>query len=376
MSTRTTIIIFLAVFSIGVLLIVVLPFFLAEGPADTGSTAKIEEPKKEDKKAAELKTQGIFRSDDGGATWHQATFVEGEAGTIAGVRVNKLIPDPLDNETLYLATDGNGLWVTHSRGDLWAHVIDASGALDPNSNVLDVAVNPDNRDEWYVAVFQKNRGRVLASDNGGKSFREIYFTPLERFGVFAVYFDRAKSSVVIATGQGGLLETTDRGRTWRVVRWFADGLIRLFVDPANPAVRFLTTPRGSIFRTTDGGASWRDISGALDNFSGARANQVWFVDRGGTLYLGSSHGLLRSRDNGTTFAEPPLIIPPNALPVLAVAVAPKDTSRIFVAANGELYSSDDGGASWAIILPPSAKKTKGLLIDPKDANVIYAVAQP
>ncbi|MDP3727409.1 MAG: hypothetical protein Q8R35_02080 [bacterium] len=368
MSIRTTIIIFAVIFALGLLAIVILPFVLGarpnaprELPAAAVSEATIE--------------QGVFRTDDGGRAWAPKYWVEGQAASIAGFRVNRLVLDPSDPQTLYLLTDGSGLWVSRSRGDLWARVTDRSGVLDPQSNVLALALNPDDRREWYAAVFQENRGRVLRTGDGGETFREIYFTPVERYGVFDIHFDRGRRSVVIATGQGGLLETADQGLTWRVRRWFADGLVRLLVDPSHPANWYVASSRGKLFRSLDRGGTWADVTESFSEFSGALRNQTWAIDRTGTLYLGSRHGLLRSSDQGLTFSAPPLIIPPDALPVAAVAVDPRIPSRIVVAAASQLYGSVDGGASWIIVMPPSTKRITHLAIDLAESQTIYLVEQ-
>lgn len=367
MSIRTTVIIFAIVFLLGLLAVVILPFILGARPSSLQPVAG---------KAPGQFDQGVFRSDDGGRTWEAKSWVEGEAASIAEFRVNRLVPDPSDPATLYLLTDGNGLWISRSRGDLWAPVVDRAGVLEPTSNVLAIAVNPSDRREWYVAVFQKNRGRVLRTADEGETFREIYFTPGERYGVFDLYYDRSRRSIVIATGQGGLLESVDQGLTWRVVRWFADGLVRILAGPSAPSNWYVATPDGNLFRTLDRGGTWVDVTESLDEFSGSRRDQHWTIDASGALYVGSRHGMLRSRDGGTTFVSPPLIIPPDALPVRAVAVDPRISSRILAAANSQLYGSVDGGASWIILTPPTTKHLTHLLIDAVESQTIYLVAQP
>ncbi len=370
MSARATVIIFVIIFSLGIFLIVVLPFVLGKKPeADDGGAADAE-------KTEEIQGRGIFRSDDGGRTWQPKSSAEGGGGSVASFKVNRLIPDPKDHRSLYLATDGNGLWLSRSQGDLWSKVNDGAGALQPGANVLALAVNPDNNKEWYVAVFQESRGRVLYTADSGRNFKEVYATPLERYGVFDVYYDRARGAVMIATGQGGLLESLNRGQTWRVARWFADGLIRLLVNPLKSDTRFVITPEGSIFRTEDRGKSWLDATPAIRGFGNATLNQRWFADEAGGIYLGSAYGLLRSRTDGSSFEAPPLIIPPDVLPVLAVAVDPRDAKHIAVAAASELYSSKDDGATWEVTAgPPGAERVNYLLIDAKSSEVIYAVTE-
>ena len=370
MTTRTTLILFGIIFTLGIFLVVILPFFLVKRPPSTPTI------KNSTKQENQITDQGIFRSDDGGLTWHQKPWIEASNGSIAPLVVNRIVQDPADPQTIYLATDGQGIWISKSRGDLWAPVKDHTNTLDPLANVLALAVNPANTLEWYVAAFQKNRGRLLVTTDGGKSFREMYFTPLERFGIFDVAYDRNRSTAEIVTGQGGFLETQDQGRTWRVRRWFADGLTRLLVDPANSAREYVVSSRGSIFRTEDQGHSWFDVTEGLRGYSSATTNQNWFIDGSGTLYLASNYGLLRSRDHGVSFKAPPLIIPPDALPVLAVAVDPKNPNHIIASALNQLYRSRDDGETWAILPSPSTKRITHLLFDSESTSTIYAVVAP
>ena len=369
MSKKTTIIVLVAAFALFVFLIVVLPllFGVRSGPS---------KPDDEEKPAEVMPDQGVFRSDDSGRTWQAKFRVKDSGESIAAFKVNWLIADPLDAARLYLPTDGHGLWVSTDRGEHWEAVMDQAGVLEPEANVVALAINPANRQAWYAAVFQKNRGRVLRTFDGGKTWREIYFTPLERFGVFDLHYDPVRGILTIVTGQGGVLESEDKGDTWRVLRWFADGLVRLLVNPANPGVRFVTTPGGSIFRTENYGETWVDATPALREFSGSAQNQRWLMDRRGVIYLGSNRGLLASYDQASAFEAPPLIIPPEALPVLAIAVDFQDTSRLIVAAGSQLYQSGDGGATWAILPSLSTKRITNLLIDRERPKTIYAVVQP
>lgn len=383
MTTKATIIVFLAIFAVGLLVIVILPFLLVGQSGPRFSESETPPPAAPEGGPPSPATQGIFRSDDGGKTWQAAaataeggTLRQAQGETLPVARINRLLSDPMHTSTLFLATDGAGLFVSENRGDTWQAVRDSAGVLDPQSNVLAVAVNPVRRGEWYAAIFQKNRGRVLRTLDGGATFREVYVASLDRFGVFDIHYDPGRGTVAIATGQGGLLETANQGRTWRVTRWFADGLVRLLVNPARPGARFVATSRGNLFRTLDYGESWADVTAGYAQFSGANANQSWFMDHTGTLWLGSSHGLLRSRDAGVSFSNPPLIIPPDALPILAVAVDPQDRGHIAVSAANQIYATRDDGATWAIVTSPSEERITHLLIDAERPETMYAVAQP
>ncbi|MBI2055312.1 MAG: hypothetical protein HYT42_00235 [Candidatus Sungbacteria bacterium] len=200
--------------------------------------------------------------------------------------------------------------------------------------------------------------------------------PVERFGIFDVYYDRATHAARIVTGQGGLLETADQGRTWRVVRWFSEGLVKLLVNPIDTSIQLVVTPAGSVFRTEDRGLSWADLTPVLRDFPAATVDQKWLFGASGKLYLGSGYGLLRSPDSGTTFSPLELIIPPEALPILAIAADPQNSANLVVSAGSQIYRSKDDGATWSILTTPTAKNIIQLLFDPRNSETIYAVANP
>ncbi len=360
-------IIFLAVFLLGVFTIVILPFLItperpAKAPAEARPAVKAE--------------RGVFRSDDGGNTWSSKVAIGAGRRTIERFRINDLKLNPHDPNTLVLATDGNGLFLSFDRGASWGKLVDRAGVLDPASKVLAVAFDPGDADAWYLAVYQQDRGRVLLTRDAGETFSEIYLVPLPKFGVFDLLVEPLGRKLSIVTGQVGYLESENQGRTWRVLRWFRDGLLRLAIDPSNPAARYVVSSRGSIFKTPDAGLTWVDLTPNLRAFAGSTRNQRLSVDSSGTLWLGSNFGLLRSRDGGRSFEAPSLIIPPQALPVLAIAVDPSDSRHLIVSAARELYETPDAGASWSIRSAPGQGRVTHLAFDPANAKTIYAVVQP
>lgn len=367
---KTTLIIFLVAFLFGIGLIVVLPLLLGGMPDAPGEV-------KEESKGPSLPVadQGVFRSDDGGKTWQSKAAIGAGRKTTAKFKINGIIIDPRDSNTLYLATGANGLYVSFDRAESWGKVQDQKGLVAPTANVLAFDVSPADNQQWLAAVFQQNRGRLLKSVDGGQTFKSIYLVPLERYGVFDIQvYD---SQVIdIVTGQGGYLSTADGGRTWKVVRWFLDGLIKLEIDPTNVARRFVVSSRGNIFKTSDGGINWVDITPNFQSFRGATANQRLVLDSSGTIYLGSKYGLLRSGDQGASFQPVPIIIPPEALPILAIAVDPKNSSHLFVSAGSQIYETNDRGESWSILPSAGEGRVTHLIFDPRNSETVYAVVQP
>ncbi|MBU6414818.1 hypothetical protein KGQ34_01050 [Patescibacteria group bacterium] len=364
--------------------LIILPFFLFRKTSAIPAQQQLQEQQTNEVSSTQTIDVGIFKSEDNGLTWQakntsavSAEFAKqqssGTGFAINNFAISDLAFDESSSTIMYLGTKGGGLWKTTNGGDLWKKLDDKNHVLESGADVLKIALNPNNSRMLYIAVFQQNRGRLLKSEDGGESFREAYFTPLERYGVFDAFVDRA-GRVFIATGQGGYLESDDQGFSWSVKRWFADGLLRVIRDPNNSRVLYIQSARANLFRSLDYGASWADITPSFKSFKGAQSHQVFFVDPSSSaLYLASDFGLLRSEDRGLSFKPVPLTIPPEALPVLSVASSPQNKNMLYISALNLMYKSADYGKSWSVLRPPGNKRIVMLKIHPLRSNVLFVV---
>jgi photosystem II stability/assembly factor-like uncharacterized protein len=123
---------------------------------------------------------------------------------------------------------------------------------------------------------------------------------------------------VIYTGsaQGQVMRTMDGGANWTTIM---TGLPNRFiksikVDPANPAIAFLTVSgfgSGHVFKTVNSGQTWTDISGNLPNVP---VNALIIDPKdANTLYAGTDIGVFRSSVNGQTWESfnsgmPPVVV--------------------------------------------------------------------
>jgi len=312
---------------------------------------------------------GVLRSEDDGANWSVTPDIyksEIESLLIGG------------DGRIYAGTRRDGLWVSNFTGDKWQQV--SAHGFESGTRVFDITVNGD---QVLVTTFSDNRGHVwelqgianrpsVEKQTIVASSRELYFTPLSQYAVFGVARDPADYRVIrMISTDGGFYESVDGGANWKSVFRFDDGLTKLIDDGSSSGRFWVVTSRGNIYFSTNAGRNWIDVTGGLREYAGAREIESTFFDRSsGALYLGTGYGLMRSYDNGINWQPVALTVPPEVLPVTAVAVSPNDSRHIFVAAKNQLYVSDDNGASWHGSILPTNRVASTIVIDSQNSNNI------
>ena len=338
---------------------------------------------------------GFFlQSADQGATWRNIAQSEDPQLTFTA-RVQTLTVHPANPDTLLAGTAGAGLWRSNNQGLSWIPMFDRTGGLEVSARIYAIAIHPIESRIMYLAAFQQNRGRVFKSENGGETFREIYVTTADGASVFDVLVDRDDPArVMIATGQGGIIESKNGGISWRPQQWFKEGVVRLFANPRDSMERYALAARGNLWKTIDGGQNWIDIPESVSggtfagiqypppdafNFFGfggiaqSAVSLAFTIDpqNPSTLYAGDAKGLIRSTDAGFTWQTVDLLIPPQALPIRAIAVEPGNSSTIWVVAGGELHRTEDYGLNWHASRLPVQGIVSLLFIHPFKSDILF-----
>lgn len=335
----------------------------------------------------------IMRSLNSGVEWEDAS-ISGNKNTAFPKEILSLAFHPQNADTIFLGAKSSGLWKSTNRGAFWEKITDTSGIIGPRSDVYKVAISRSNPDIMYIAIFQDNLGRVFRSDDGSASFREVYFVTSNRFVVFDLFVNPINSNhVLIATGQGGLLETKDGGRTWRVVKWFTEAIEKIIVNPIDPREIFVITASDNLFKSVDGGANFAELRPEARSIedqgiipSTPRPNpfgnvfttrdriSAFLFDPNNffTIFMGSVEGLLRSNDGGFSWERLNLLIPPEDLPISALAVHPRSSQVIFAGAGTQLHQSSDGGVSWSFATFPVTSRIRSLWISSLEPQLMFA----
>jgi hypothetical protein len=260
-----------------------------------------------------------------------------------GGRVRALAFDPRNPSRVFAGTASGGLWLSGDAGASWSPNHDFL----PNLSVTTIVVDPSNPNLMYLGTGEASAGLVgvgaFKSTDGGASW-----------------------AYLVATN-------ADANSDWRFVN-------RLAIHPTQPQVLLagLTNNNlstGSIYRSADGGFGWTRVATfkALDIAfdPNTPANAVAGLDDGTIAY---------SRDAGATWTKTAaLIAAPSGRGSTAraeIAFARSQPGVVYASvdnAKGEVWRSNDSGATWVKLATPAQLNNQGdydnaIWVDPTDAN--------
>jgi hypothetical protein len=276
--------------------------------------------------AAGFQTVNLMRSQDGGVTWQDRTPPHSAPMTGAAIAI-----DPGDPATVIAGFHGDfgggEVWVTADGGDTWR---------DRSAGLPGTPVN--------ALVYDGTRLLVGGGQNFGSQYLGLYSSP-------------------------------DLGMTWTPLHdasWPLPVVTGIAVDPADTQTILVATDGAGLNRTTDGGASWAIGIGN----SGALATQSVRYAPGSSQKIfvaTTSLGVFASGNGGDDLAGSSNGI--SELSLFSVAIDPLDSQQIAAAFqgsnNGGVFSSSDGGVTWALENVPPTRYSK---VGYAPSGVLYAIS--
>jgi len=336
---------------------------------------------------AGLDAGGIFRSEDGGATWEPAR--QGVEDTVFDLAAH-----PSDPDTVYAVTS-DGILVSHDRGATWAASNEGLPSL-RGFQVYALAIAPSAPDTLYAGT---SRG-VWRSVDGGASWRRAS-RGLPDGNVPALAVHPSDPNTVLA-GVGTVYKTTDSGLHWTLSD---TGLGQARSDPATVDVVYSRTDPSTVYAltedpayagvsvSTDGGATWSPTGEDLRDVgerSAWRPRALAVVEGDGAgaapaIVAAGRTDLFHSADGGATWSKVTEGV--SGQESDALAADPFTAGRVLVGFRIDgVFRSEDGGASWrpssaglsARPLSPGSTVgpgTRGLVIDPRGTGHLYALGR-
>jgi photosystem II stability/assembly factor-like uncharacterized protein len=210
----------------------------------------------------------VYESRNSGASWKDIGFsvpIETlpKRGYVDGLATN-LELDPFSDETIYVGTNGYGVYKTINAGRTWAPMnqglntpfINGPGAL---------RVHPQVPGTLFASTMA---GGIYKSTNGASSWQRV--TTGERF-TFGMAIDPSRPSRILAGSAGNtLLLSNDEGQSWQEIHLPVNAAAEMAVysvafSPRNPGLVLAGTTRYDVrateglFISTDSAKTFRQV---------------------------------------------------------------------------------------------------------------------
>jgi photosystem II stability/assembly factor-like uncharacterized protein len=273
------------------------------------------------------------------------------SGRIADIAVN-----PNNFNEYYVGVASGGLWKTTNHGTTYKPIFDGQSSY----SIGCVTIDPNNTSTIWVGSGENNNQRsvpfgdgVYKSDDGGSSWKNVGLKESEHIGMIKVHPENSNVVYVAAYGplwkaggERGIYKTTDGGENWEAILEVSEhtGFNEIHIDPSNPKVLYAAAHQ--------------------------RRRHVWTYVSGGT-----ESAIYKSEDGGNTWNELK-----NGLPGekgrISIGLSALNPDRVYAMVEGHgFYRSDNRGASFNKLddYNTSGNYYVELVVDPTNADVIYSM---
>jgi hypothetical protein len=285
-------------------------------------------------------------------------------GGCSGVVVNRT------NGDVTIKVVGFGLWRSSDKGKNWQRI---DGDTISGRDETGWATSLDQNAPTHIASFSLDGSAGWTAD--GLSWKR--FTTLGRNWDFgSVDWAAPVPKTIIAakhetTPAGEVYVTIDGGVTWRKLSIYLNGnRDRISMIGALDATTFIYANGDGIHRSTDGGSTWTKVSSANPQ------TRIPVLFRG-VHYLGSTNGLLVSKDLGASWQAQGA-----AANIWQGPFFGRDEKEMLVVGKDAVFVTKNAGETWARTASLKAKEN-GFLFTPNwfgcyawDSinNILYASA--
>ncbi len=363
-------------------------------------------------KGSEPWNGGVFRSDDAGRTWRNASGAglpkkvgkQDQAPRHFASNPKELAVDPRDANTVYVGhrdwvtaglyrtTDGGAHWQLVTRRKAGEANMDLGWLTMWGPHVECLAISPAAPDRVAFGT----SGMIYLTDDRGGAWAQRYAAPAPE-GLIAgnglavtcawrVQFDPVRPRrVYFCYMDIGLLISDDLGVTCR--RSYAGmktggNCFGVVVDPQATGTLWAATGwwnrnAGDLCRSDDDGRTWRIVGQPASGLPEGQVLEMALDPRSPVgqrrlVALSNGNGIFETRDGGASWQNINGDLPAAAAKKpLGLLLDPADGAHLLVAADRALFETRDGGRAWQR-LADDLPNLKQLLADPRDFRTLYA----
>jgi|688.fasta_scaffold16780_6 PKD repeat protein/photosystem II stability/assembly factor-like uncharacterized protein len=280
-------------------------------------------------------------------------------------RVNVIMEDPADPNTIYAGTPAGGLWRSTDNGQSWSTLfsdlptLGVSGiAIHPVNGTLFVATGDGNGTDTYSMGVIKSTDDGVTWISSGLDWQTAQVRTTN-----ALRMHPTDPQVMFCATSHGLWKTSDGGVVWAKV---AEGRFRdVEFKPTDPSIVYACTDQ--FFRSTDGGSTFTAVTTGLPVATDVNRMQIAVTAADPAMvYVVAGReddagfkGIYRSSTSGTSFnlrsSSPNLFgYYENGTDAggqswydMALDVDPVNAQHVYVGGIN-VWKSTDGGTSWEI----------------------------
>jgi photosystem II stability/assembly factor-like uncharacterized protein len=275
--------------------------------------------------------------------------------------------------------------------------------------VVDIAVNPINHSEYYVA---SGHGSLWKTTNSGITFTPV-FDANKSYAIGCVAIDPTNPNVVwVGTGENnnqnnviygdGIYKSEDGGKSWNNMGLdSSDQIGGIAIDPNNSSIVYVAAYGSSrnsgghrgIYKTVDGGKVWTNVlkiseyTGCYQVHMDPRFSNILYAvahQRMRNLYTGvyggPESGIYRSIDFGITWEKLSGGLPSEDVGRIGMTISPVNPDYVYAIIeatekNKGVYRSTDRGASWTKLNSYNASAPfyyHELICDPVELERVYS----
>jgi len=342
---------------------------------------------------------GVWKSNDAGTTFNP--IFDKYAQSIGAIAIDPNDPD----NTVYVGTGetwtrnsvsiGDGLYRTKDGGNSWEKL-----GFDKSERIANIIINPNNSSEIYVAVLgalwsdSDERG-VYKSTDGGVSWTKTLYVN-SKTGCSDLVIDPKNPNVLYASmwefrrtawsfesggEQSALYKSIDSGKTWnKIHNGFPNGKLGrlgVAIAPSNSNILYTVIEaeedlRKGLYRSDDAGESWKQLNNDFE----ITVRPFYFsrivVDPKNpeVVVKGGLSGSI-SRDGGKTFKN----LGNMHSDIHDVVFDIHDSDRMYVATDGGVYRSWNGGTTMEIVENLPVSQFYQISLDDAEPYNIYGGLQ-
>jgi len=326
---------------------------------------------------------GIYKSVDAGRTWQHMGLTDSQT-------IGRIVVHPTNPDIVYVAASGHewtdntmrGVFKTTNGGRTWDKILYKS----PRTGAIDLTMDPRDPNTLYVSLWQRvrrkwsdprvepgyNEGGVMKTTDGGRTWADASngLPAAEVRGRIGIDISRSKPDTLYA-----LVDNYEIGRQAR------PGQNDAYGRPMAEGQGFIKG--ADVYRSDDGGKSWRQTSrqdqAMIDYLNNSQSGTYGWVfgqiridpTNPETVYI-LGVPLSRSTDGGRTFSGFAQGVHGDHH---GLWIDPANTNVIYSNNDGGFYQTADGGKTWKFAVAAGGSQFYNVALDTSSPPWAYGSIQ-